>query len=278
MVYKTLISTSNLNEHLNDPNWVIVDCRFSLADTELGRRSYAESHIPGAVYAHLDDDLSGPIIPGQTGRHPLPKPDAFAKTLSDWGVDEAVQVVAYDNFGGAIAARLWWMLRWLGHDAVAVLDGGWPVWATEDRPKTDEASSAIPRNFIPQVRHDLVALVEEVPMSSCILDARSADRYRGENETIDPIGGHIPRALSAPFTENLDETGRFRSPETLKARFKAILGERSPAETVIYCGSGVTANHNLLAMAHAGLDGGRLYPGSWSEWITDANRPVAIGG
>jgi len=282
MSYTTLISTEELSAHLEDPNWAVIDCRFSLADTEQGRREYEQNHIAGAVYAHLDEDLSGPIIPGQTSRHPLPEVDTFAQTLSNWGVDESVQVVAYDSMDGAIAARLWWMLRWLGHQAVAVLDGGWPKWQKEGRPAHSGVETRQPRQFTPRPRPELLVDAERVMAlrndpGYRLFDARSADRYRGENETLDPVAGHIPGARSLPYGDNVAEDGTLCPVEELRARFEAQM-ERVPAwQVVFYCGSGVTAAHNVLAVAHAGLGEARLYPGSWSEWITDPERPVATG-
>jgi len=281
MPYTTLVSTAVLGQQLGQTDWAIIDCRFSLADTAAGRRNYLESHIPGALYAHLDEDLSGPIIPGQTGRHPLPSVEKFAATLSGWGIDQTVQVVAYDDMGGGIAARLWWMLRWLGHEAVAVLDSGWQSWLAQSRLTVSQVQPRPARTFIANPQANLLATADEVltlrtDPTHRLLDARSADRFRGENETHDPVGGHIPGAVSAPFAENLAE-GFFRSPEALRERFEGLLGQTPPEQAVIYCGSGVTAAHNLLAMAHAGLDGSRLYVGSWSEWVTDPSRPVATG-
>ena len=279
MPYTTLISVTELSPHLDDPDWAIVDCRFSLADTERGRRAYREAHLPGALYAHLDDDLSGVIKPGITGRHPLPDIDAFAETLSAWGIDEHVQVVAYDDFGGGIAARLWWMLRWLGHDAVAVLDGGYPAWQRLALPTRPGDEARPPRRFVPHPHPAMIADVDEVATSrtdpACrVVDARTAKRYRGEHEPIDPVAGHIPGAVSAPFGDSLDADGHFLPPQTLRRRFSALLGGVPPERVTCYCGSGVTATHNLLALTHAGLPGARLYPGSWSHWITDPTRPV----
>jgi thiosulfate/3-mercaptopyruvate sulfurtransferase len=281
MVYTTLISTQELLSHLADPNWVIVDCRFVLTNKGQGRQDYQQSHIPGAVYAHLDEDLSGPIIPGQTGRHPLPEVETFAATLSGWGIGNQIQVVAYDNAGGAMAARLWWMLRWLGHEAVAVLDGGWPRWQSGGLPVRDGVETNDPRTFTPHPRPELLLSADEVDKIRTdpayrLFDARGADRYRGENETLDPVAGHIPGALSLPYAGNLGSDGNFLGVEALKQRFEAALGDTPPEQTVFYCGSGVTAAHNALAMAYAGLGEARLYPGSWSEWITDPKRPVAL--
>jgi len=281
MPYTTLLAPADGQAHLDDPDWVFVDSRFSLTDTERGRRAYREAHLPGAVYAHLDEDLCGPIVPGVTGRHPLPTVDAFAGTLSAWGIAAGVQVVAYDDAGGGIAARLWWMLRWLGHDAVAVLDGGWPAWHRLGFPTRNGDETRPPRRFMPQPRSALIADAAEVDARRTdpayrLLDARGPERYRGEHEPIDPVAGHIPGAVSVPFAGNLDADGAFLPAEALRARFEALLGHVPPACTISYCGSGVTAAHNLLAMTHAGLGEARLYPGSWSHWITDEERPVAV--
>ena len=282
MPHTTLISTNELANHLNDPNWVIVDCRLSLADTERGRRDYQRSHIPGAVYAHLDEDLSGPIISGKTGRHPLPDIDLFVQTLSRWGIDADVQVVVYDDSGGGIAARLWWMLRWLGHDAAALLDGGWPLWQSEERQTRAGIEKRAGRQFIPHLRPEMLMTVEDVTEALHdrdfkLFDSRTADRYRGENETIDPIAGHIPGAVSAPYPDNLGPDGLFRAPEELRTRFQQLLNGAPSEHVTFYCGSGVTAAHNVLAMVHAGFKQPRLYAGSWSEWITDRDRPIAVG-
>jgi thiosulfate/3-mercaptopyruvate sulfurtransferase len=282
MPYTTLLTPTDAQAHLDDPAWAFVDCRFSLTDTERGRRAYREAHIPGAVYAHLDADLSGPIVPGVTGRHPLPDVDAFARTLSAWGIAAGVQVVAYDDAGGGIAARLWWMLRWLGHDAVAVLDGGWPAWQRLGLPARSEDETRPPHRFMPHPHPALIADAGEVDARRTdpayrLLDARGAERYQGINEPIDPVAGHIPGAVSVPFAGNLDADGTFLPAEMLQARFAALLGDVPPDRVICYCGSGVTACHDILAMTHAGLDTPRLYPGSWSEWIVDASRPRATG-
>lgn len=281
MPYMTLISASELFNHITNPNWVIVDCRFSLDDADRGLKDYLQSHIPGAVYAHLNKDLSGQIIPGKTGRHPLPQQEIFDKTLSNWGIDADVQVVAYDDKGGVMAAaRLWWLLRWAGHDAVAVLNGGWQQWLNIGYPVKNNAEARKPRLFIPRIRDELLFSTADVlnilyDRNYRLLDSRSADRYRGENETIDPVAGHIPGALSAPFANNLNSEGLFLSCDELKARFQKLLGNVPPERAVFYCGSGVTAAHNLLAMSHAGLGNASLYAGSWSEWITNSARPIA---
>ena len=276
MPYSTIISVEDLFSHLNDAHWVVVDCRFSLADTGRGRTAYLASHIPGAVYAHLDYDLSGRIIPGKTGRHPLPSVEQWVDTLSGWGISKKSQVVAYDDLGGGIAARLWWMLRWVGHENVAVLDGGWSAWEALNYP-VHQGQEHNPRSSFELVDPPLATVsaddVEQIRTDPDfrLLDARAAERYRGEFEPIDPVAGHIPGALSAPFKENLDSRGYFLSPEQLRQRFNATLGTTPAGQVVNYCGSGVTACHNVLALYHAGLGMTRLYPGSWSEWILREN-------
>lgn len=283
MTYQTLISTEALAQNLDNPNWAIIDCRFALAEPDLGRREYAQNHIPRALYAHLDDDLSGPIVPGQTGRHPLPEIPGLAQTLSRWGIDSSTQVVAYDSMGGAMAAaRLWWLLHWLGHGAVAVLNGGWPKWQAEGRPTSELIVPRQPKGFVPQLRPELLVdavAVEELCTNPAyrLFDAREPERYRGEIEPIDPVAGHIPGAISLPNSGNLAEDLSFLPADRLNARFAAGLGNVPAERAVFYCGSGVTAAHNLLALAYAGLGEGRLYAGSWSEWITDPERPVAQG-
>jgi thiosulfate/3-mercaptopyruvate sulfurtransferase len=283
MTYRTLISVDELVGNLADPQCVVVDCRFSLADTERGRRDYLQAHIPGAVYAHLDQDLSGPVIKGQTGRHPLPSVEQAAEVFSAWGIGPGVQVAAYDDAGGALAAvRLWWMLRWLGHDQAAVLDGGWQSWLRPGHPTQGGEETRARRQFIPRPRPQMIATTEEVASllgksPVCVVDARTVDRYRGENEIIDPVAGHIPGAINLPYPENLTPGGVFRSPEELRQLYHDFLGEFSPEQAIFYCGSGVTSIHNILAMVHAGLPEPRLYAGSWSEWIADPSRPVALG-
>ena len=277
-MFNTLISTEDLLQHHNDNEWRIFDCRFSLADSEKGRRDYQENHIPGAIYVHLNEDLSGEIIPGETGRHPLPDVEVIAERFSNWGIDETVQVVAYDDMGGMVAARLWWMLRWLGHPMAAVLDGGWKAWQKEDRPIATDVPQTASRKFIadPHPQHMVDAELISINLDNPeirLIDSRSADRYRGENETIDPVAGHIPGAISLPFAGNLDENGNFLPPEALADRFRQFF-EGGVEQSIFYCGSGVSACHNLLAMAHGGLEGALLYPGSWSDWITDKQRPV----
>jgi thiosulfate/3-mercaptopyruvate sulfurtransferase len=279
MTYTTLISAAKLAQHLTDPDWAIFDCRFSLADPERGRHNYAQAHIAGAIYAHLNEDLAGPVIPGITGRHPLPAIDFAADKFSEWGIDDRVQVIVYDDAGGAFAARLWWMLRWLGHEAVAVLDGGWPKWKSEGRETREGIAIRGSRRFSPRPRSELVISTDEVVSHQLdsaykLFDSRTAERYRGENETIDPIAGHIPGAISAPYPDNLNSDGTLRPIEELRLRFAVLLRGTPADHATFYCGSGVTAAHNILALKHVGLGDAKLYAGSWSEWITDPNRPI----
>lgn len=280
---RTLVSSAELDElvRTRGTSLAIVDCRFSLADTSAGERAYEQAHVPSAVYAHLERDLSDRVIPGVTGRHPLPDPLELAARLSALGVSNASFVVAYDEGNCAFAARLWWLLRWLGHDDVAVLDGGIARWVAEGHPVTAERPTIIPYGFRGSPRPSMVAEASAVDAlrsdpSARLFDARSADRFRGDNETLDPIAGHIPGARSLPFMDNLAE-GRLRSAAELRARLESALEGASPGKAVVYCGSGVTACQSLLAAEHAGLSGMRLYPGSWSEWITDSARPIARG-
>jgi thiosulfate/3-mercaptopyruvate sulfurtransferase len=282
MTYTTLISTPELAEQINDPQWVIIDSRSQLKDRNYGRRSYEQAHIPGAIFADLIDDLSGPIVPGKTSRHPLPSIEFAMQKFSAWGIDAHTQVVAYDDLGGALAAtRVWWMLRWLGHDRVAVLDGGWQKWQTENRSTRSGVESRSAHVFIPKVRSEMLVTVNDVidslnDHSLQMFDARTADRYRGENEIVDPIAGHIPGAKSAPYPENLID-GVFKSKAELHAQYQALLGIMPADQSAFYCGSGVTAAHNVLALKHAGLGDAKLYAGSWSEWITDRARPIKVG-
>jgi thiosulfate/3-mercaptopyruvate sulfurtransferase len=279
MKHTTLVAASELAPHVNDPDWALFDCRFALADPERGRRDYVQAHIPGAIYAHLNEDLAGAVIPGVTGRHPLPPIDTLALTFSQWGIDETVQVVAYDDSGGGMAARLWWLLRWLGHETVAVLDGDWRQWQREGRTTRDGVAIRSARRFVPHARSGLLISTEDVERGLRtaeykLFDSRTADRYRGENETIDPIAGHIPGAISAPYPDNLNPDETFRSDEELRARFAALLGDTPAEQSAFYCGSGVTAAQNILAVKHAGLGDAKLYAGSWSEWITNPQRPI----
>lgn len=281
MEYKTILSAQDLAQHLNDPNWAIVDCRFVLTAIERGEQNYQRSHIPSAVYAHLERDLSAKIIPGVTGRHPWPTIDQAVQFFSRIGIDENVQVVVYDDAGGALAAvRVWWMLRWLGHEAVAVLNGGWQEWVYSDLPVQTEIIPRQPRIFHPKPRPEILVDVGEINTmrtdpSYRVFDARASDRYHGLNETIDPIAGHIPGALNAPYTQNLTEDNLMKSAEELRQIYSPLIDDLPVNHIAFYCGSGVTSIHNALAMMHAGLGEARIYAGSWSEWITDPERPIA---
>lgn len=277
----TLAETHVLARHLYDPDWVIVDCRFTLTHPPAGRAAYVAGHIPGARYAHLEEDLSSPVTP-MTGRHPLPDPRTLAAKLGAWGIDGGKQVVVYDDTFGAMASRLWWLLRWLGHEKVAVLDGGLPKWRREKLPINAESPPVKPASFPVCVNHALwldTAAVEQGLREKSILliDARAEERFTGEVEPLDRVAGHVPGAINVPFEDNLDFSGELLSDEALREHYGALLAGKTPKETVVMCGSGVTACHNLLALEHAGLSGARLYPGSWSEWITNPDRPVAKG-
>jgi len=278
-----LIEPAELAARLGDPELAILDCRFDLQRPAWGAQAYAQGHIPGAQYAHLDHDLSAPIGP-LTGRHPLPDPAAFAARAGGWGIDASTQVVAYDQGNGMFAARLWWLLRWLGHCEVAVLNGGWAAWQAAGLAASEGAEPAAPsrpaRQFVARPDRSRWVDVEELPRardSGLLVDARAADRFAGENETVDPIAGHVPGAVNHPFARNLDALGKFLPAEQLRANWASTLGSRQPTQLVSMCGSGVTACHNLLALELAGLSGARLYAGSWSEWIRDPSRPVARG-
>ena len=281
MSYTTLISTDVLANRLSDPNVVVVDCRYKLDEEGWGRREYAARHVPSAVYASLGHDLAGPRT-GTNGRHPLPDPRTFAKTVGRLGIASGVQAVAYDQDNGMYASRLWWMLRWLGHDAVAVLDGGFAKWTKEGRATVSGEETRAPREFAASARSQMVVDADRVSSllamrESTLVDARAPERYRGETEPIDKLPGHIPGAANHFFQWNLDERGTFRTPEELRDRLRQSIGDVPPDRLVCYCGSGVTACHNLLALEHAGFRGAKLYPGSWSEWSSDPARPVERG-
>lgn len=278
-MYKTLVDCHTLALHLHDPQWVVVDCRFMLSDPGAGRRAYDAGHIPGARYAHLNDDLSAPVAPA-TGRHPLPDPRGLAARLGEWGIDNGKQVVCYDDSFGAMAARLWWLLRWLGHDAVALLDGGLPRWQREGHPVTRDVPGVAPAVFSPKLRNELWVGAEVVATAVqhsdwLVMDARAEERFNGEIETLDPVAGHVPGAVNLPYEDNLHVSGRFAAPEELHELYRGLMQKVTPERVIQMCGSGVTACHNILAMEHAGLPGARLYAGSWSEWIRDPSRPVA---
>lgn len=279
-MYQTLISAADLKA-LPAGQVVIVDCRHQLTDPAYGRAAYAAGHLPGARFLHLDEDLSGPKT-GRNGRHPLPDADVLAARLGQLGIGNDTQVVAYDDAGGMYGARLWWLLNWLGHAAVAVLDGGVKAWLAAGGALTDEVIEPAPTVFTRRAARmptvDAETLLSNLDGSALlVIDARSPDRYAGQNETIDPVAGHIPGAANRFFQQNLTSDGTFKSPDALRAEWGPILAGRGAASVVQQCGSGVTACHNLLAMTYAGLPGSRLYPGSWSEWCSDPARPVAVG-
>jgi len=278
--YTTLISTEELAGQLNDPECAIFDCRFLLNAPDQEEQNYQEAHIPGAVYAHLDRNLSSPVVSGVTGRHPWLSTEQAAGYFSRIGIGPGIQVVAYDGAGGALAAvRLWWMLRWMGHEAAAVLDGGWQKWVSEKREVQAGVESRSPQPFIPSLRPELLVSIEDVDQRRLnpayrIFDARASERYHGRNETIDPIAGHIPGAFSAPYTDNLSPEGTFKGKEELRFHYQDLLEKIPPENAIFYCGSGVTSIHNILAIMVADLGEAKLYPGSWSEWIADSKRPV----
>ena len=278
-MYSSLISTEIAQDHLDNPKWRYFDCRYELTAPEKKKAEYSVSHIPGALYVHLNQDLAATHVAGKTGRHPLPSIDDISVKFSAMGIDSSIQVAVYDDAGGAHAARLWWILRWLGHDAVTVIDGGWSSWIKEERPVSSDVLIVEKKEFIALPRHSWTVTADEILKylnnpEWCVLDARSAQRFLGENEKLDPVAGHIPGAHSAPFTDNLDENGNWKSRSYLRQKFEKLLDGSPAEEAVSYCGSGITACHNILAMYHAGLGDSRLYPGSWSEWITDPERPV----
>ncbi len=279
MAFQTILSAAELNKNLDNPDWAIMDCRFDFDKPELGYQEYLTGHIPGSLYINLDRDLSSKIIPGKTGRHPLPDKKVLADRLSSWGIDSSTQVVVHDNKNGALAARLWWMLRWLGHENVAVLDGGWPAWDIEKYPVETGEFTRETRVFSPAEHPQYIVdvnVIEEIRLDPdyLLVDSRAAERYWGINETIDPVAGHIPGAVTAPYAGNLDDQGFFLKAELLKERFENLLVGIPAEQVIFYCGSGVTACHNIVAMVEAGYEMPKLYPGSWSEWITDPSRPI----
>ena len=271
----TLVSTGELAGNL--AKWRVFDCRHDLAKPNLGEQQYREGHIQGALFAHLERDLSGKKT-GRNGRHPLPDPQDFEKWLEKTGLTPKDQAVCYDAGPGSMAARLWWMLRWIGHDKVAVLDGGLAKWTREGRPLTVDVPIFTPLNYPLKVRKALAVDVQGVEQSKALLlDARAPARYRGEQEPIDPVAGRIPGARNRFNMDNVSAQGTFKPAEELKKDFESVLQGKSPSEVVHYCGSGVSACHNLLAMEVAGLKGGKLYAGSWSEWSADPKRPQERG-
>jgi thiosulfate/3-mercaptopyruvate sulfurtransferase len=282
-MYTTLIEVPDLAAHISDADWVVLDCRFELGRPESGASAYAQGHIPEAIYAHLDHDLSSAVT-STSGRHPLPLVEGFVATLGRWGIDEKVQVVAYDQSNGAYASRLWWLLRWVGHIHAAVLNGGFAAWQHAGLPLSKQPGVRQPRGFTAsRAQAGVVSTVELQKLleagqlatgARTLIDARSADRFAGQNETIDPVAGHVPGASNHPFAHNLDAQGHFLPPDVLRSKWLETLRGQAPPAAIAMCGSGVTACHNLLALEVAGLPGAQLYAGSWSEWIRDASRPT----
>lgn len=273
---KTIIDAPSLHARLNDAALVIIDARFNLFNVDEGRGAYLDAHIPGAVYAHLGDDLSGPPLT-DAGRHPMPSPQALAALFSRFGISAGSQVVAYDQRDGVTAARVWWMLRYMGHEAVVVLDGGWTAWTRAGYASVGGQQSRAASTFHGAPRRDWLVTVDQVADARRLIDARDARRYRGEQEPLDPVAGHIPGAVNRFHGENLDADGHFLPAAELASGIGDLLAGVPMEQAVFYCGSGVTACHGLLAACHSGLGDGRLYAGSWSEWCSDPERPVATG-
>jgi len=281
MRFTTVVSAEQLAQHLDNPDWIVIDCRFTLSNAETGGLAYQQGHIPGARYVHLDNDMSSPVT-ATSGRHPLPDVKILSEKLSSWGVDSGKQVVVYDDSFGSMAVKMWWLLRWLGHDNVALLDGGLPKWMKQKLPVSTELPKIVPAKFIPQLRAEMVAdaaEVEQARQESCrlVIDARPEQRFAGEREPLDKVAGHIPGAINWVFEENLDFDGTYLPADELREAYLKLLHGVNPEQVIHSCGSGVTACHNMLAMEIAGLPSGKLYAGSWSEWITDPSRPVATG-
>lgn len=281
MDFTTLITVEELKNHLEDPSWVIFDVRFDLQDLTKGLREYLVGHIPGALYAHLKEDLSLPASP-EKGRHPLPPTETHSRIFSQWGIDSDVQVVAYDSRGGGFAARLWWSLRYLGHERVALLDGGFYAWVQAGLPLREGQEKRSPREFIVNVQDSMLVQAEDVlqrleDKNSVLIDSRAPERYQGLEEPIDRLAGHIPGAINRFWQYNLDETGHLLSRDSLRNEWEDFLKGIPPQSSIVYCGSGVTGCFNIFAMTHAGLEGARLYGGSWSQWLEDPDLPKVLG-
>ena len=276
--HTTLVSAGELAGRLADPDWLVVDCRFDLSDREAGTRAWQAGHIPGAIHADLERDLSAPVTP-KTGRHPLPPIGTFVATLSRWGVTGGTQIVAYDGGNSAYAARLWWMLRYLGHDSVAVLDGGYAAWLEEGHAISNASVTRRPGHFVarprPEMLCDAAGVAEALARGGLVVDVRGAERFAGKVEPLDTVAGHVPGAVNLPFLLNLDEKSRFRPKAELAELWRVRTGLAGGSAPICMCGSGVTACQALLSLEVAGHIGGRLYAGSWSEWIRDPARPIA---
>ncbi len=281
MNWETIISVKELSEHIYDPNWILVDCRFDLMDPPWGEEEYRSLHIPGAVYAHVDKDLSGPVTP-QTGRHPMPDPDKFYETLARLGISNQTQVIAYDATSGSFAARLWFLLRYFGHNNVAVLDGGLSAWLSAGFSTSSGWEDNPAGQFTGKPHPELIVSTADVESFTLdptwlLIDSRAQERYTGAQEPIDSKAGHIPGSINRFYGFNLNPDGTFLPGVELRKEFDQLLSGYPIDKTVIYCGSGVTSAHNLLAMAIAGLPQPKLYAGSWSEWIRDPKHPIATG-
>lgn len=279
MAVSPLISPAELSDQINNPSWLVIDCRFDLRQAEAGAAAYREGHIPEALYAHLDRDLSGPITAG-SGRHPVPEPQRLRATFSAWGITSNTQVVCYDAHANAYAARLWWLLRWLGHERVAVLDGGIQAWEAGNYAFDIDTPQPTPSNFCGDPHNNMLITTAELVAqlndnTHRLIDVRTAERYAGEHEPIDPVAGHIPGARNLPYQRNLDSDACYLDAETLREMYRRLLDDLPAAQCSVMCGSGVTACQSLIALEIAGMHGARLYVGSWSEWIRDPDRPVA---
>lgn len=279
-LHTTLITTAQLAGNLSDPAWLVADCRFELGKPDAGRDAWRAGHIPGAIHVDLERDLSAPVT-ATTGRHPLPPIADFAATLSRIGVTESTQVVCYDGSGGAYAARLWWMLHYVGHAGVAVLDGGFAAWVEEGRPVSTATVTRTRSQFVakprPEMLIDARGVAAALARGERLVDVRGAERFAGMVEPIDAVAGHVPGAINLPYLQNLDARGRFLPPGMLAERWRDATGGAPGHDAICMCGSGVTACQQLLALEAAGITGARLYAGSWSEWIRDPARPVARG-
>ena len=282
MEYSTIINNNILKQHLDDPDWMIFDCRHDPFDFGSGRQAFGVSHIPNAKFAHMSADLSSPSS-GNNGRHPLPAANVFIKRLENWGVDNTKQIVTYDDSGSIYAARLWWMLRWIGHSKVAVLNGGWGHWCNLNFPteRTAPALATTTTRFFDVPRDTEWVSIQTIEAAVgnpliCMIDARSPQKFAGLDEQQDPIGGHIPGALNRFYRKNIDVNGCFLSPTLLKTEFQALIGNIPPENVIHQCGAGITACNNILAMEIAGLHGSKLYPGSWSEWCSNPLRPMIL--
>ena len=275
-MYTSVIDVTEVNENINHPDWVIVDCRYDLADKSFGKNAYLASHIPGAVYADLHDDLSGPPVTDH-GRHPLPTVGQLNNLFKRLGISNDTQVVVYDHVYGSFATRLWWLLRYMGHEAAVVIDGGWQAWLDAGLSVQSGAQTNKPGDFQGRVRTEWLVTADQVPAAVLLIDSRDPVRYRGESEPLDPAAGHIPGAINRFWKDNLGPKGFFKDGKQLHKEFKGFLAGVTASDAVFYCGSGVTACHNLLGAVHAGLPAPKLYAGSWSDWTSVPDRPVAIG-